>query len=217
MSLKRIVLWRHGQTVQNLNLRIQGSQDFPLNDKGIEQALEVAPELAKLNPTKIIVSDLTRAKQTAQFLADETGIEPIVDERLRERSYGLWEGLNSDEIKIDHEEQWLRWRSGFDPEGVGVETRFDCGKRVAESVEEFAALAEESDVDETLIFVGHGGAITAGMITLLGQNPSEWNAIQGLENCRWALLAPRPEAEPRWRLKSYNRKVVAESSPSHFS
>ncbi|XCB30181.1 histidine phosphatase family protein [Arcanobacterium hippocoleae] len=66
MSVKNIVFWRHGQTDQNLAARIQGSTDNPLNQTGIAQARRVAPELMKLGITKVICSDLIRARQTAQ-------------------------------------------------------------------------------------------------------------------------------------------------------
>ncbi len=202
MSVERIIFLRHGQTDYNLQARIQGASNFPLNARGIEQAREIAPHIAQLKPTKIISSDLVRALDTAQIVGEQLGITPITDTRLRERNYGLWEGLTSAEIKAQWPQQWQTWRDGDQPLDVGVETRADCGARVVAAVEAAVATAHDRD---TLLFVAHGGAIVNGVISLLGLNPSQWAGMQGLDNCHWALLVPRVGAQPAWRLRSYNR------------
>ncbi|WP_124053838.1 histidine phosphatase family protein [Arcanobacterium ihumii] len=206
MAVQQIVFWRHGQTDLNLQGRIQGSSDIPLNEKGRSQAKAIAPELAKLNPNKIFVSDLGRAQETAQFLVDLIGIEPFVTPQLRERCYGVWEGQTSDEIKAQWPDEWLQWRTGNEPEGVGVETREHCGIRVRDFVEN---AVNNADDGETLVFVAHGGSIVNGIMSLLGMNPSEWAGIQGLDNCRWAVLKPRKGSNPQWRLTTYNVVNVA--------
>lgn len=212
MSILRLVFWRHGQTEQNRLRRIQGSADIPLNDTGLGEARAAAKELARMKPTRIYSSHLGRAVQTAQFLSDETGLEIKIDERLRERAYGLWEGMTSDEIKASHAEQWQVWRSGGEPTGVEVETRKATGERVVEAVLEAVGDAEKTGVDETIVFVAHGGSISNGIISLLGLNPSEWVGLQGMDNCRWAIVEPRPGANPPWRLRSYNRRTVVPPS-----
>lgn len=212
MTVVRIVFWRHGQTEQNRLRRIQGSSDIPLNDTGMNEARAAAKELARMKPTRIYSSQLGRALNTAQYLADETGLEIKVDERLRERGYGLWEGLTSDEIKASYAEQWQTWRDGLEPVDVDVETRKGTGDRVVEAVLDAIADVEaeslEAGAEETIVFVAHGGSISNGIISLLGQNPSEWVGLQGMDNCRWAILEPRPGANPQWRLRSYNRRTV---------
>lgn len=230
MTRVQVVLWRHGQTDMNLARRIQGSSDIPLNETGKNEARVAAKELALMEPTRIYSSHLTRARQTAQFLADETGLEIRIDERLRERAYGKWERLTSDEIREAYPEEWALWRAGGEPKNVGVETRKDTGVRVAEAVLEAVADVQPqassgagvearkgagaeawkgagADV-ETIVFVAHGGSISNGIMTLLGQNPSEWAGLQGMDNCRWAIIEPRPGENPEWRLRSYNRRTV---------
>ncbi len=210
MTVVRLVFWRHGQTEQNRLRRIQGATDIPLNETGRDEARAAAKELARMKPTRIYSSQLGRALQTAQFLSEETGLEIKIDERLRERSYGLWEGMTSEEIKAAHAEQWQVWRDGGEPEGVEVETRKATGERVVAAVLDAVAEveAESDDVEETIVFVAHGGSIANGVISLLGQNPSEWVGLQGMDNCRWAILEPRPGSNPEWRLRSYNRRTV---------
>lgn len=210
---KQIVFWRHGQTDQNLQARIQGATDNPLNQVGLDQAARIAPEIAKLGITKIFVSDLLRARQTAQTVADILAIEPVVDARLRERSYGKWEGLTAEEIKAEWPEEFAAWRRGEHPEGVGVQHRSEVGELVGSLVREQIALAAENEV---LLFVAHGGSIVNGVMNLIGMNPSQWVGLQGLDNCHWALLEERSGTNPGWRIRSYNRTIADIDSLAHL-
>lgn len=94
-----LVLWRHGQTDYNLEGRIQGRVDIPLNDIGRDQAASAAPDLVALNPAAIFSSPLERARQTAEVLASAIGLGVHVDNRLAERSFGRWEGLSRAQIE----------------------------------------------------------------------------------------------------------------------
>ena len=69
MSSRRLVLWRHGQTVWNAENRHQGQIDIPLNDVGVEQARHAAQTLLAMKPTHVIASDLSRALETGRALA----------------------------------------------------------------------------------------------------------------------------------------------------
>ncbi|MDR6940146.1 histidine phosphatase family protein [Arcanobacterium hippocoleae] len=213
MPAKQIVFWRHGQTAQNLAGRIQGSTDNPLNDTGLAQAQHVAPHLQNLGITKVYCSDLIRARQTAQAFLDLTQLQLQIDPRLRERSYGLWEGLTAAEISASWPSEYQYWRNGNTPVSVGVEERLTVARRVTKCVED--ALAASSD-DDVILFVAHGGSIVNGIMGLLGMNPDQWTGLHGLDNCHWALLEARPLQNPRWRLCSYNRTVSDTDSLSHF-
>lgn len=201
MTAGTVILWRHGQTDFNAARRLQGQSDIPLNDAGTRQASLAATALAALEPTRIITSDLQRAVATAQALADRTGIRPTTDVRLRERSFGDWEGLTQEEIEASWPEAFVAWRHGREPDGVGAETRADCGTRVAEAIDQAAAGLGDEDV---LVVVGHGAAITLGQTVLLGLDPGAWFGLTGLENSGWTLMHPNPGREPAWRLSAYN-------------
>jgi len=201
MSAGTIVLWRHGQTEYNASKRLQGQVDIALNETGRAQAARATEVLAAMEPTRIITSDLSRAAATAQALGDLTGIGPTTDVRLRERSFGDWEGLTAEEIKTGWPEAWVAWRHGKEPNGVGAETRSETGRRVAEAVEEVAG---DLGRDDVLVVVAHGAAITLGQSVLLGLDPAAWFGLTGLDNCRWASMAPNPGREPAWRLAGYN-------------
>ena len=97
MTAGTLVLVRHGRTEYNAAQRLQGQVDIPLDDVGRWQA-EVGAQalLARFSPTAIVSSDLQRAAATAQYLGDAVGLEVAYDARLRERSFGAWEGLTAD-------------------------------------------------------------------------------------------------------------------------
>lgn len=205
MALSRLIFLRHGQTANNFELRIQGSQDTPLNDVGRQQAVDVARELCNLGITRIIASDLSRAADTAQAVGDVIDVPVELDKRLRERGYGVFEGKTSDEIKAQYPDAWARWRAGEEPLAEGVETRQANGERVAAAVRDAVVAAERSEQDQTILVVSHGSAIIDGLMVMMGQNPSEWMALQGMDNCHWAIVVPRKNANPAWRISAYNR------------
>lgn len=200
MIRPNVVLWRHGQTDYNRDLRIQGQIDIPLNETGIAQAQRSAQVLAAMEPAAIITSDLSRAMDTGVHLAELTGLEMIVDERLRERDFGAWEGLTREEIQAGWPEEYEKYRDWGQPEGVNVESRSDLGVRFGESVAEWASKFETSN---TLVYVAHGAAIATGVTYLLGQDPDDWRGIAGLSNCHWTTLEAAAGA-PEWRLTGHN-------------
>lgn len=202
MSARTVVLWRHGRTAYNAEGRLQGQVDIELDDVGRWQAAQAAVLLATQHPSvRILSSDLGRARATAQALGDLTGTEVEVDPRLRERSFGEWEGLHGDEIASRWPEAHARWRSGHDPERVGAETRTEVAARMAQAVEEHAATC----VDRTLVVVSHGAAITLGLTALLGLDADGWRGLVGLHNAHWAVVrASTGDAVPPWRLAGLN-------------
>ncbi|WP_296538025.1 histidine phosphatase family protein, partial [uncultured Actinomyces sp.] len=105
-----LILWRHGQTDYNLQGRIQGRVDIPLNETGREQARRAADGIAALAPTRIVSSPLTRARATAEVLASLTGLGVEIDPGLAEKSFGDWEGLKAADIKKQWPDHYATWR-----------------------------------------------------------------------------------------------------------
>ena len=204
MTAGRVVLWRDGQPDLNVQVRIQGSQDFPLNDVGRAQAAAIAAEIAALEPVRILSSPLSRAADTAQCVSDLMGIPVELDERLRERDYGQWEGLSRDEIFERDPEQFEVWRDGGQPVGLGIEPNTIVGARVAAAVVD----ASEQMEGGTLLVTAHGAAIRAGVAALLGTVADDWNGLRGLDNCHWAMLIPQSNRTPNWCLTHYNQTIA---------
>ena len=95
---------RHGETVLNVEKRYQGHGDSPLTETGRNQVSALGRRMEKMVFDTLISSDLGRAQQTASIIADYTGHSVKTDSRLRERNYGVLEGLTVPEIKARHSE-----------------------------------------------------------------------------------------------------------------
>jgi probable phosphoglycerate mutase len=135
MAANRVVLWRHGQTDWNVVNRFQGHSDIDLNEVGVFQAKHAAQILAGMNPTAIISSDLGRARNTAQALADITGLSVEIDPDLRETDGGLWEGKTGAENRAEDFQNFIRWIDGEDnPAGTTGEKRSDVATRAVSAI-----------------------------------------------------------------------------------
>lgn len=99
-----ILAIRHGETVWNVQERYQGHEDSPLTEKGRKQAIALASRMQTIRFDSLISSDLGRARETAGIIADYTGHPVVLDRRLRERNYGILEGLTANEIKARYSE-----------------------------------------------------------------------------------------------------------------
>lgn len=196
MALRRLVLWRHGETDLNAELRMQGQLDFNLTAKGIGQAQRASPALAALAPERIVTSDLVRAADTAAVLSQATGLPVSEDKRLRETHLGRWQGLTDDEVEAGWPGQLERWRS--DPEWAppGGENRVTAAARALEVVEELDAAGIE-----VVVLCTHGRLI-AGLTPLLLEMPRQnWDVFGGTYNCHWTMLLRQGN---RWQLQAHN-------------
>jgi probable phosphoglycerate mutase len=174
-----------------------------LDDVGIEQAAQAAAALAHLAPDAIVTSDLQRARDTARPLATRVGVQPTVDEGLRETYAGEWEGLTHAEIRQRHGDALDRWSTGADLRPGGGETRLEVASRVLAAVER---AREVVPPDGTLVVVTHGGAARAGICAQLGLPPEHWGALGVLTNCSWSVVSQTSDGQggTRWRLVEYN-------------
>jgi broad specificity phosphatase PhoE len=198
VSATRLIVWRHGQTTWNVANRIQGQLDIELDPTGLAQASVTAARLAELKPDAIVSSDLRRASDTAAALAALTGLEVSFDPRLRERSFGDWQGLTNAEAAEKYPVEYARWRAGATIDGCGVEEADDLGKRASGAFREAAELAPGG----TVVAVSHGGTAKYGTVALLGWPSTVLPGIGALSNCHWVDLHAYPSVG--WRLRAYN-------------
>ena len=89
-----IFVVRHGETEWNAVNKVLGRTAIPLNNKGMEQAYELARSLKDLKIDIFLCSPLCRARQTADAISNETGIRYKIDDRLIEQDFGKFEGVN---------------------------------------------------------------------------------------------------------------------------
>src|SRR6185437_6606991 len=94
-----LLLVRHGETDWNAERRYQGHADVPLNDRGVEQARELAEQLAGERIDAIYSSDLSRAHATAEIVGERLGVPVVTDPDLREIDVGAVEGLTFEESR----------------------------------------------------------------------------------------------------------------------
>jgi len=204
MAANRVLLWRHGQTDWNVVNRFQGHSDIDLNEVGRFQVQHAAQILAGMKPTMIISSDLGRARNTAQPLADLTGLTVEIDEDLRETNGGLWEGKTGAENRAEDFHNFIRWIDGEDnPAGTTGEKRSDVANRAVSAIKR--ALG---DLDNQLLVVTtHGGTARCVLGSLLNLPMANWGAVGGLSNASWSILQTNPRG---WHLVEHNAGSIPE-------
>ena len=177
----RVLAIRHGETSWNVDTRIQGQLDIALNDTGRWQARQVALALADERIDAIYSSDLLRAYQTAQAVASrgsagggESNRCVTTDVGLRERSFGVFEGLTYQEIQQRWPEQGERWRRR-DPDfgAEGGETLRDFYARCVGTATRLAA----AHPGQNIALIAHGGVMDCLYRAALGvalDAPRSW-------------------------------------------
>ena len=157
MGEKRpLYLIRHGQTVWNLEGRLQGGKDSPLSALGRQQARAAAISLGANPPCSILTSPLGRAKTTAEIIATELSIPVTEDKRLAEVGFGKAEGLTLSEIdkrwpdfrdERERDKWHVRWPDG--------ESYQDADRRIAPFVTDILGPDPDGDDSLPLAIVGH--------------------------------------------------------------
>jgi probable phosphoglycerate mutase len=158
--MTEIWLIRHGETDWNRARRLQGWQDTPLNAHGLNQARRLAERLerdASNGPfAAIYSSDLRRAHDTALPVSERLGLRVRSEPGLRERCYGVLEGVTMDRMDIEQPDAAAAWKSR-DPDRSldGGETLRQFHNRVVATVED---VAERHRGARVLLFT-HGGVL----------------------------------------------------------
>lgn len=138
---------RHGQTQWNLEDKVCGRTDLPLTEVGLEQAQLLAERTRDLEIDVIISSPMLRARQTAAPTAALHGLEILLDERLIEQNYGIYEGVSR------FDKDFLANKRHFAYRYPGGESMMDVAHRVYNLLEEI----KEKYPDKYVLLVCHGG------------------------------------------------------------
>lgn len=156
MDATRIVAIRHGETAWNAESRLQGHQDIALNPQGQRQADTLAQALRDEGLVAVYSSDLARAWQTAQALAEPLALALQADVGLRERCFGEFEGLTYAQIDARWPEQARRWRQReLDFVPVGAESLGHFHARCVTTLDRLAA----AHVGQAIAVICHGGVL----------------------------------------------------------
>lgn len=199
-----LLLVRHGRTAWNESGRFQGQADVALDEVGIMQAKQVASVLAGAEPARLWTSDLARATQTAQRIAEATDLVAEPDRRLREFDVGERTGLTAAEFAARYPERHRSWGLGEDQHLVrGEESIREVRERVEPALRE---MLEAVSPEQAGIVVAHGACLKVGVLALLGLPSSHYRTLRGMDNCGWTVLTRADSAAPV-RLVAYNRTV----------
>ncbi|MET0334434.1 MAG: histidine phosphatase family protein [Rhizobacter sp.] len=153
----RVIAIRHGETAWNVDTRIQGQLDIPLNDTGRWQAERLGAALADEGLEAIYSSDLLRAHETAQAVGRATGLVVHSDVGLRERGFGSFQGHTYAEITErwpEASERWRRREIDFSPGENGESLRVFYDRCIG-TAERLAA----AHPGQTIALVAHGGVM----------------------------------------------------------
>ncbi|UNK69326.1 histidine phosphatase family protein [Microbacterium sp. H1-D42] len=149
-----LTLVRHGQTDWNLDRRIQGTTDIPLNDTGRADARYAAGRLSAGMHHSIYASPLLRAHETATIIAAELGLQPpTLVEDVREREFGDGEGM----LVADYIANYGDWHAAV----PGAESLDAVCVRAMGALHRIAreARRRSAPTAESVIVVTHGGVI----------------------------------------------------------
>jgi 2,3-bisphosphoglycerate-dependent phosphoglycerate mutase len=166
-----ILLIRHGETAWNAIRRLQGHLDISLNAEGLRQADALARAIEGEMLDAVYASDLLRARQTAQAIAQPRGLEVRLDRGLRERCYGAFEGMLYSEIGRRYPEAHAAWMAR------DIDARFPPGVHVAETMREFA----QRTVNAILRIVAEGGHRKIAVVCHGGVLECAYRAALGMD------------------------------------
>ncbi|MBI5664499.1 MAG: alpha-ribazole phosphatase [Nitrospirae bacterium] len=179
--MTRVYLIRHGETEGAESRRYKGHIDVPLSENGIEQIKRVAEYIMRDGDVgarravplqngnggvdAVYSSDLSRAIKSAEIIAGPHGLKPVIVEALKERSFGVWEGMSFDEIKEKWPDAFNAWAANplkFSP--MDGESTIEVRDRVIKAFEEII----NKHNGQTIAIVSHGGVIRVLLSELLG-------------------------------------------------
>ena len=168
-----IYLIRHGETVDADSRRYKGHIDVPLSENGMNQLerlaeylyqnLQLKTQNSKL--TAVYCSELSRALKSAAIIAKPYGIKPVIVEDLKERSFGVWEGMTFDEIKEKWPDAFNAWADNplkFSP--IEGENTLEVKERAMKAFNEII----KNHKDEEIAIVSHGGITRVILCEMLG-------------------------------------------------
>jgi len=209
----RICFIRHGETDWNAEKRIQGQIDIPLNETGRAQALAMAFNAAHHNFDAIYSSDLLRARDTAAMLAARRGLAINILQQLRERHFGIFQGLTAAEGKVSQPEAHARYLARDpDYDFDSGESMHNLARRVAAAVHEMT----RHHAGHTLAAVTHGGVLDILYRKATGKplhTPRDFN----IPNCALNWFRFDGQGSDGWHLEAwddhhYLAKVIKDSA-----
>lgn len=151
----QLFLLRHGETAWNLQHRYLGHTDKPLNAQGKAQARRVVQAFSQVPLDMVITSPLRRASEIAQLVAEDHHLEPVADDRIREFSFGIFEGLTFEEARQKHPQQFDDWLNDYEKPPDQGEKLTSLYARTRLFLQEM----RQDHVGKKILVVSHGGPL----------------------------------------------------------
>ena len=165
----KLLLVRHAESQGNAERRLQGRREFPLTERGVEQAQALASRFATTPVTAIYASPINRSLHTAEVIAAKTGLEVITEPRVQEYDFGdALSGLTGQEIGEKKPElvTALTTNKLEFPSYPGEEGRVAFRDRVCDALREIASTHRH---DEGVVVATHAGPIIVFVLETLGR------------------------------------------------
>ena len=160
-----LYLIRHGETEGSEIKRYKGSIDVPLSERGIAQIRSASVFINSSKLSAVYCSPLSRALKSAEIIAEPHGLNPLIMHGLRERSFGVWEGMLFDEIKKQYPDEFKAWADNplrFSP--VGGENTLEVRDRALQSLDKIL----KKHNGESISIVAHGGVNRVILCDIMG-------------------------------------------------
>lgn len=165
----KLYLIRHGQTAWNREQVFRGGVDIKLDETGLEQARRLAERLKLSGVARIYSGPLSRARQTAQAIADVCARELVIDPGLDDMRFGQWEGLAHTEVAVKFSEEYRLWKSEpWRARIPGGSTLEEVGQRSWAALRSIVTSAGEL---ETAAVVTHRVVLKLLVLRMLGLGP----------------------------------------------
>ncbi len=183
--MTNVYLIRHAEAEGNIYRRVHGHYDSHLTPRGRMQIDALVEHFKDIHLDGVYTSDLTRAKKTAEPLAEDHKVPLHIFKTLRECAQGVWEDVTWGDVEWIDPEQYHNYL--YDPAKwncTGCERFYPLQRRITKAVQEIAA---END-GKTIAVITHGYAIRAFMCGVYGMDPSEITKLPHCDNAGVSLL-----------------------------
>ena len=173
-----IYITRHGESVWNVEGKVQGATDTPLTERGIVQAHELAKKIKEsgIKIDEVIHSPLSRAADTAKIVAEENGLPLRMEPRLVEQNFGEFEGHEWEK----HSGVFHEAKKQFACDYNGGESMLRLGQRIYNLLDELKSRSEQEG--KTFLLVTHGGIARMAHSYFYSETNEEFSSTN-IENC----------------------------------
>jgi broad specificity phosphatase PhoE len=180
-----VIIVRHGETDYNKKRLFQGRLQIRLNEKGKAQAVQLAKSLRQYKITRIYSSNLSRARETAEIINKSFSLPVIIDARLDERDWGIWENQNRDEMLKQIPASGNIWNEeNLDTNPYKGETTRNLMARCAQFLN---YIVENNSAADVVLVVTHGGPMRMILGIIKGLHDEQY-LRQEIENGQMLII-----------------------------